>query len=340
LRSCLVDKKATHRFWLASAILLSLLAVLMTASARPIAIIPSAQTVAGEDQGFCLLVLGKDKASGLTDVVILATVDRATGRTCLVQIPRDTYFRCTDKDYKKINGAVSALGGPEALCRRLGSALSLPIAHYITVDLEAVTEAVDLLGGIDVDVPCDMDYEDPAQSLSIHLKKGKQHLDGRQAMGLIRFRSGYLRADISRLDAQKLFLAAFFDSARTVGKRDIPRLAMLAAEKVETNLRLDQMISLMRLGLAAEAEEVVLVTLPGEEVQSSVSGAWYYVLSRSGMARVLEQCFGVEDAAACLDPAHLFSDPVRKEFETIYRSTIEPQYYEISELAAHGIAVE
>jgi LCP family protein required for cell wall assembly len=272
--------------------------------------------------------------------MILVNVDRDTGRTCLVQIPRDTYFGYTGKSYKKINGAASALGGPAALCHRLGSALSLTIDHYMVVDLEAVAEAVDMLGGVDIDVPCDMDYEDPAQSLSIHLKKGRQHLDGRKALGFIRFRSGYLRADIGRLDAQKLFLAAFFDSGKKLERRDIPRLAMLAAEKVKTNLRVDQMISLMRIGLDTEAEDIVLVTLPGEEVQSDVSGAWYYVLSRSGTVGVLERCFGVENASAGFDPAHLFSDPSRREFETVYRSAIEPQYYEISELVSHGIAVE
>jgi len=185
-----------------------------------------------------------------------------------------------------------------------------------------------------------LDYEDPAQSLSIHLKKGRQHLDGRKALGFIRFRSGYLRADIGRLDAQKLFLAAFFDSAKALERRDIPRLAMLAAEKVKTNLRVDQMISLMRIGLDTEAEDIVLVTLPGEEVQSDVSGAWYYVLSRSGTVDVLENCFGIEGASAGFDPGHLFSNPSRREFETVYRSAILPQYYEISELAVHGIAVE
>ena len=339
MRSCRVNTKATRRLWLVSAVVLSLFAVLMTASVRSVSTISSANPTE-EEEYFRVLVLGRDAASGLTDVMILVNVDRDTGRTCLVQIPRDTYFGYTGKSYKKINGAASALGGPAALCHRLGSALSLTIDHYMVVDLEAVAEAVDMLGGVDIDVPCDMDYEDPAQSLSIHLKKGRQHLDGRKALGFIRFRSGYLRADIGRLDAQKLFLAAFFDSAKKLERRDIPRLAMLAAEKVKTNLRVDQMISLMRIGLDTEAEDIVLVTLPGEEVQSDVSGAWYYVLSRSGTVGVLERCFGVENASAGFDPAHLFSDPSRREFETVYRSAIEPQYYEISELVSHGIAVE
>lgn len=286
-----------------------------------------------------LLLLGEDDASGLSDVIILATVDTETGRACLVQIPRDTYFRYTDKDYKKINGAAETLGGAEALSKALGKALAVDIDSYIVLDLDCVKSAVDMLGGVDIDVPCDMDYDDPAQQLSIHLKKGRQTLTGEQAAQFIRYRAGYLRADIGRMDAQKLFLAAFFEAAKKLDGGDIPQIAMLAVRSVRTDMSVTQMISILGAARSLSAENITLLTLPGEEVQSEYSGAWYYVLSRSGTARVLEEYFGVTGASASIDPAHLFSDAARRDFENVYRREILPEYHTVSDLRQEGLAI-
>ena len=285
-----------------------------------------------------VLVLGKDDASGLCDVIILASFDSETGKVCLAQIPRDTYFRYTEKNYKKINGAVDTLGSPDKLCRVLGDALAVEIRDYLLLDLECVKSAVDIIGGVTLNIPCDMDYDDPAQGLSIHLRKGKQTLTGEQAASFIRYRSGYLRADIGRIDAQKLFLAAFFDSAsREVRGEDIPELAMLAMKSVKTNMSVVQMVSVLKRALAVSPENITLLTLPGEEIQSEYSGAWYYVLSRRGTAKVMEEQFGVLGASSCFDPAHLFSDAGRPAFERIYRMDIEPQYYTVDGLSGEGI---
>ena len=82
--------------------------------------------VGADGEAYHVLVLGKDDASGLTDVMMLVSVDVQNGRACLMQIPRDTYFRYTENNYRKINGAMHALGGAEALSKMLESALSRP----------------------------------------------------------------------------------------------------------------------------------------------------------------------------------------------------------------------
>lgn len=293
----------------------------------------------GEDGLYRVLLLGQDEAAGLTDVMMLVSIDAEAGSVCLAQIPRDTYFRYTGKDYKKINGAMGVLGGPEALCEAIGKALSVDIDSYVLLDLDCVKTAVDALGGVEIDVPCDMDYEDPAQGLSIHLKKGRQILSGTEAAEFVRYRSGYLRGDIGRLDAQKLFMAAFFEAAGKKLGNDSPKLAMLLMKSIKTDMRIDRAISLLRTARTVPAERITLLTLPGEEVQSEYSGAWYYVLSRSGTAAVLEEHFGVTGASACIDPAHLFSSVTRKELEEVYRREILPQYHTVSELRQNGLTL-
>lgn len=294
----------------------------------------------GDDGGtYDLLLLGQDEAAGLTDVVILAHVDVGAGRMCMAQIPRDTYLRYTDKNYKKINGAVKS-GGAAALCEALERALPVVIDGYVLLDLACVRDAVDLLGGVEIDVPCDMDYEDPTQGLSIHLKKGRTHLSGAEAVHFVRYRAGYVRGDLGRVDAQKLFLAAFLEAATHVDAGDLPRLAALAVGSTETDLPPELVLSLLRAARRISVENVTLLTLPGEELQSAKSGAWYYVLSRAGTAKVMETCFGVAGASACIDPAHLLSDASRPDFEAIYRKYVPPVYHTASGLRQKGLAPE
>ena len=68
------------------------------------------------DGRYTYLVLGKDRASGLTDVIMLFSVDTEDSTAAVVQIPRDTYARYSESGYKKINGALSSLGA-SGLCR-------------------------------------------------------------------------------------------------------------------------------------------------------------------------------------------------------------------------------
>ncbi len=286
-----------------------------------------------------ILLLGEDQASGLYDVIILASVDRATETVCLVQIPRDTYYRYTEKDYRKINGAIRELGSVSAFCQLLGETLSLPIDGYLSVNLEGIRSAVDALGGVELCVPRDMDYEDPSQGLSIHLKAGRQRLNGEQAVQFVRFRSGYVRADLGRMDAQKLFLAAFFQSARAQGPIKLSRLALSAMGSVRTDLGAGKILSLARMVQTVDETSIRMVTLPGEEVRSSVSGAWYYVVSRSGLASVMSQV-DAEGAQSGVDPRHLLGNPARQEFESVYRKDILPEFYTVESLAGQGLSIQ
>ena len=293
-----------------------------------------------EPNAYNLLLLGQDEAAELTDVIMLIHVDAEAGRMCLAQIPRDTYFRYTDRNYKKINGAVKTLGGAKALCEALERALPVSVDGYVLMDLDCVREAVDLLGGVEINVPCDMDYEDPAQGLSIHLKKGRSVLSGTEAEQFVRFRAGYLRGDLGRIDAQKLFLAAFFKAAAAVDVRELPRFASLAVRAVDTDLSLDLVISLFRCVREIPETNITVLTLPGEEIRSSGSGAWYYVLSRDGTAEVMETQFGVMGAGACMDPGHLFSHTSRADLEEIYRKHVPPVYRTVGELHQSGLSPE
>ncbi len=285
-----------------------------------------------------VLVLGRDEAAGLTDMMMLASFDLENASLSVMQIPRDTYLAYTQADYKKINGALSRLGGEKELCAFLSRVLGVSIDAYVSFDLEMPARAVDALGGIEIDVPFDMDYDDPYQDLSIHLKKGKQRLSGDEATHFIRYRSGYLRGDLGRMDAQKLFAAAFFRAfTENCDMGDLPKMAMLVAKYVRTDMRVDTMMALASALRRVSADDVRLLTLPGEEVQSAYSGAWYYIASSEGTRTVLAEHFGAEGA---FDPDKSLTDMGRVSFREIYERNSIPEVFTVRELLGGKLQIE
>ena len=133
----------------------------------------SANTVksSNEQSIYNILLLGRDSAAGLSDVMIIVSIDTESGNTFVLQIPRDTYFNYTEDSYKKINGA-PASQGISAFANALGSALGIKIDFYLSIDYDALTQMVDALSGVEIEIPMDMSYEDPYQNLSIKFKAG------------------------------------------------------------------------------------------------------------------------------------------------------------------------
>lgn len=166
-----------------------------------------------------VLLCGTDEDGMRTDTILLLTLDRNEGSIRLLSIPRDTYAPAYY--VPKINSAYGAVGGGEKgmeqLTEQVKNVVGFMPDGYALVNLSAFVEAVDLLGGLDFDVPMDMDYDDPDQNLFIHLKAGEQHLTGEQLMWVVRFRSGYANADIGRTEVQR----AVMKTAMKIGRAHV-----------------------------------------------------------------------------------------------------------------------
>lgn len=288
----------------------------------------------GSARSMNILFLGTDREAALCDVILLANLDFEAERVTVAQIPRDTYAAYTSQTYKKLNGAYSSLGGAAETADFLAKAMGIDIRHYVCIDLDTLGAVVDALGGVDIDIPCDMVYSDSEQGLYIDLKKGTAHLDGELAEQFLRFRSGYINGDIGRMDAQKLFLAALMN---TVAQKLSPVVAMrlsAAAEGVETDLSVADMLSIGIRLLDVKGEAAVLLTLPGEEAVASVSGASYYVVSRSACEEIMKKYFG---ASAPFDADGSFLNTNYESFESIYSSYREYTPVTVAELTENGV---
>lgn len=133
------------------------------------------------------VLLGKDVGSGNTDSITVVSYDVPNKKVGMISIPRDTAVERTWRSNPKINGAFYG-AGPDVLKEEIEHTFGIPIDYYILVDLNGFVALVDELGGVEVNIPLDMNYDDPYQNLHIHFKKGTQTLSGQEAMEVVRYR--------------------------------------------------------------------------------------------------------------------------------------------------------
>ena len=227
-----------------------------------------------------ILLAGTDEGGMRTDTLMLLTVDQSQKMLYLVSIPRDTLVNGSYA-VPKINSFYGANNcgeeGIEMLMTRVSQCIGFQPDGYILIRLDAFVELVDALGGVTFDVPVDMYYNDPSQGLYIDLLAGEQTLTGQEAMGVVRYRSGYTDADLGRVTVQRAFLSALIDQAASAeGVAKAPVLLNILLEKTDSNLTASNYLWLARTALMTDLRNIQTTTLPGS-ARNWPSGS-YYVL--------------------------------------------------------------
>ena len=217
---------------------------------------------------YTILVSGVDDGNGGSDTNILVAVDVDGGRIHGVSIPRDTKAVINGKNHK-INYAYNH-GGTRLVADTISQQLGIPVDFTVTVDLSGFIDLVNAIGGVDFYVPIDMDYDDPLQDLSIHYQKGMQHLNGQQAMEVVRFRqnndgTGYGSQDIGRMSTQQEFLKAVAKQTLTLSNMDkVGTFAKIFQNSVETDLTLGNLAWLGNAAISMGVDNISFSTLPSE----------------------------------------------------------------------------
>ena len=299
--------------------------------------VPADMKCAKGQDVYNVLILGRDDAAGLCDVIMLGSINTSSGDICFMQIPRDTYFDYSNSTYKKINGIFNSLGSASAVSNAISQGLGIKIDYYLSLGLESVVQLVDAVGGIEIDIPRDMDYSDPSQNLSILFRAGKQTLKGKSAVEFLRYRSGYVTGDLGRIDAQKLFLNAFAKKMAGISNPfTLYNVFKLVCQKGETNIKESDLISIGLKCMKAKGGTVSYVTSPGEAIQSAESGAWYYILSKSAMSKLLTSRFY---ATGNFDERVKFVDKDKKSFYDIYNKNCEVRIYTADDIENNKINI-
>ena len=216
-----------------------------------------------KDNFYTILVSGCDDGNGNSDTNILLAVDAGNDYIHGVSIARDTKAVWDGKNHK-INAAFGS-GGVEKLAEVIGDQLGIPVDFTVSVDLKGFVALVDAIGGVDFDVPVDMDYEDPYQDLYIHFSAGMQHLTGEEALKVVRCRSVYATQDIGRMETQQKFLQAVAQQTLTLSNLDkIPEFANIFNQYVETDLTLGNLAWLGKEAISMGSDAISFSTLPSE----------------------------------------------------------------------------
>lgn len=228
--------------------------------------------IAGRKPGvYTILLAGRDEASGNTDTVLLGRLDTRQHRLDMVSIPRDTLVNL-DWAVRKLNavyaGTANSGAEPgEGLRREIRKLCGFSPDCCAVVDLAVFVEAVDLVGGIDFELPEAMHYDDAAQDLHIHLDAGLRRLSGEEAMGLVRYRASYLNGDLDRVAVQQRFMDAALSQLLTLGSVPrLPELAELIASHTDTELSAANIAWLLRQALQCRREDIRFHTMPSVPV--------------------------------------------------------------------------
>ena len=211
------------------------------------------------------LLVGMDQGSGNTDTLMLVTYDVANQTVSVGSIARDTRVDATRR-LKKINAAYALNGGMDGLIGEVSLTFGVPVDYYFRVNVNGFVRLVNAVDGVDFNVPCSMNYDDPYQDLSIHYSKGMQHLNGRQALEVCRFRqnndgSGY--GDEGRQQTQRGVLTAVMKKVLANPGR-IDEYVRIAEENLETNLSAGNLVWFATRALGFDTEDLHTMSMPCE----------------------------------------------------------------------------
>ncbi len=189
------------------------------------------------------------------------------------------YMASTGKTKNNLKYEIKLNFGIKYLTALLARSFGTPIDFYAQLNLDGFVNIVDAIGGVDVYIQEDMDYDDPVQNLHIHLKKGMQHLDGKKSEQFIRFRHGYAAADIARIDAQKIFMTAFIKKMFSFeGIANIDKLINEVTDNLTTNITFEDAGYFLTQALGLDLNGVVMLTMPGWALY--VDGVSYYTIDK------------------------------------------------------------
>lgn len=246
---------------------------------------------------FYMLLIGADKSqdrdesgeyggSYRTDSMILARVDPKEKEVTLISIPRDTQVDIPGHGTQKINAAY-AFGGASLAVDTVSELAGVPISHYAEIDFDGFKAVVDALGGIEVDVPMEIN-DDMAGG---HVDAGLQTLNGEQALILCRSRHNY--DDIGNGDAiraanQRLVLSAIMEKVMNSDVATITNTVGTLANYVTTDYSVAGLVGLAQSMIGIDvANNVYTAAVPTTSVYEN--DLWWEILDEDAWQKMMDR---------------------------------------------------
>lgn len=238
---------------------------------------------------YTVLITGVDGTNikdGRTDTIIIATVNPKTNKISMLSIPRDTRLYIAKKQrYDKINAAY-VYGGIEETINTLSKTFDIPINYYATVDFTGLQKAVDLLGGVEINVEEDMTFPDRITHTQFTLHKGVQKLNGIQALNYARFRYD-AEGDFGRNRRQQQVVKAILKETMSLKNASkIKELFEAMGDHAKTNLSFDEIVAKsVKMGGSVDHIE----TIKMKAYPQNISGISYVVVDDNEIEKAKTQ---------------------------------------------------
>ena len=182
---------------------------------------------------------------GRSDSILMAHIDFDHKTIKCLTIPRDTAVAIPGhRGLHKINAA-HEFGDNELTMQTIKERFGLDTDYYVTLDFESFQKVVDAIGGVDVMVHKNLNYDDNWGNLHVHLKPGMQHLNGYKAMGYVRIR--HSDSDIMRSERQHEFIEAL--RSKITDPRNfmhLPDVMNAVTKDLHSNLDMTAMLSIAK----------------------------------------------------------------------------------------------
>lgn len=264
-----------------------------------------------------ILLLGKGgdghEGPDLTDTILVASIDPINNEAALLSVPRDLWVKTSSGGATKINSVYAYAkyavlngrrtpdqaqraedAGLKAVDNVVAQTMGIPIHYHIMVDFKAFQEAINTVGGIDVNVTAPLRdtlwLEDTGQIYTIDVRPGWQHFDGRKALVYARSRYTSPRGDFDRTERQRGVILALKDRVLSVGTFGNPvkisQLISTFGNHVQANLTVSEILRLYDISKMISGSNVKSVGLadpPNNYVTTSNINGLSVVIPRAGV---------------------------------------------------------
>lgn len=246
-----------------------------------------------------LLGISEDLNSKLTDTIMVCSYNPKTQRASILSIPRDTYIG-KNKNYVKANDKLNTVyskSGIDTCMEKVEQITGIELDYYAVVNTKALIKIVDIIGGVNFDVPIKMDYDDPTQNLHIHLNKGMQKINGEKAEQLLRFRHNnngstysqeYGDNDYGRMKTQREFIKETMK--QTLQLKNITKAKKIISavfENVNTNVEEGLIKQYLPYAIEFNTDSILMEQLPGESTK--YNDVWVYEYNKKETTSLVKE---------------------------------------------------
>lgn len=228
------------------------------------------------------------KDTALTDTIMVVTCDIKQKKVSVLQIPRDTFVG-PETPTGKINAIYKQdsskwdYAGITGLSKMINEMFQINIDHYVTIKMNGFKQLVDSIGGVEMDVPVDMELNGTT------VKAGPQVLNGEQAIAVVRTRNVYKNADLGRLETQRLFMSGLVDKCLNLGIGDMAKLLPTAMANITTDLNTIQALDYFKVIKGMDMSNISIMTVPGDAAMNK--GQSVYSVYPNRTAKMLNDYF-------------------------------------------------